>query len=180
MKRSRHRGTLKERLDRKWKECPETGCWLWTGRTGRTDMDGYGRLWVSKHGYRGLWTSRYGGPTKAHRVSFVLYKRMLAPGEYVLHRCDNRACVNPDHLYAGDHSQNMRDMLARGRSLRGERHPRSKLTDNKVREIRALYASGKRTACELAKKYRVDASQVCRIARREAWAHVPDEAPEDT
>lgn len=77
---------------------PSTGCWLWDGQV---DKDGYGRF-----------RERYPGPwIKAHRASFLCHKGQIPDGLGVLHTCNLRCCVNPDHLYAGTQKDNVRDML---------------------------------------------------------------------
>lgn len=82
------------------------GCWLWRGVVSN---GGYGTM-----GVKGL-----GRPVAAHRISYVLHtKATLPPGMCVLHRCDNRLCVNPAHLFLGTHDDNMLDMVAKGRAAR--------------------------------------------------------------
>lgn len=76
------------------------GCWLWQGRPG---ADGYGQFRVGV------------GTTKAHRFSYELHKGPVPPGLHVLHKCDVRLCVNPEHLFLGTALTNMRDMIAKGR-----------------------------------------------------------------
>lgn len=76
------------------------GCWLWTGAMQR----GYGTMCLAK---------RFFG---AHRVSYELHNGPIPDGLHVLHKCDVRACVNPDHLFAGDRKANMQDMLSKGRN----------------------------------------------------------------
>jgi hypothetical protein len=101
---------------------PNTGCWLWTERH---DARGYGR---------------YGKNGKAHRLSFALHHS--DPGELsVLHRCDQPACVNPEHLFAGTQADNMRDMFRKKRNKVGHGR-RSVLVGDSVERIRALARSG--------------------------------------
>ena len=93
----------------------------------------------------------------------------------VLHKCDNPACVNPEHLYLGDNEQNMADAsergsLGKGRSP-GESNAKSKLTEQEVLEIRAKYEDGA-TQAELAEEYDVSRPNVGKIVRREAWTHL--------
>lgn len=79
---------------------PNTGCWLWTG----SDDNGYGCLGVN------------GRRVRAHRYSWELAHGAPPPADmHVCHRCDQPACVNPDHLFLGDDSANMRDCGAKGR-----------------------------------------------------------------
>jgi len=79
---------------------PNSGCWLWVGSLAR---NGYGSF-VHSHKVH-----------LAHRVSFALSGRPLDAGALVLHSCDNPLCVNPDHLRAGTHGDNMRDAANRKR-----------------------------------------------------------------
>jgi len=90
-------------------------CWLWTGPMWG---DGYARMKI--------------GPKEfsAHVFSYTLHYG--APKLHVLHTCDVRHCVNPAHLWEGTHRQNVDDMVAKGRSLRGERHSLVKLTRKQV------------------------------------------------
>ncbi len=80
------------------------GCWLWTGAM--TYGNGYGNI-----GYAG----RSHG---AHRASYETFIGPIPAGLCVCHRCDVRACVNPSHLFLGDHKANMADMRLKGRAAR--------------------------------------------------------------
>ncbi len=110
-----------------------TGCWLWMHALSE---DGYGKIDRKIHGERA-----------AHRISWRTHRGDIPPGMHVLHKCDVRACVNPDHLYIGTNTENIRDMVTRKRhrtvlspeaTPRGEANPMAKLTDAQVVEIRSL------------------------------------------
>ena len=98
-------------------------CWEWVGAIGGT---GYGALGVGAR------------VVSAHRMSFEIFAGRPPVG-CVLHRCDNRLCVRPSHLFEGTKGDNVRDMHSKGRARppRGERHPRAKLDAAKVAVIRS-------------------------------------------
>ena len=95
-------------------------------------------------------------------------------GLFACHRCDNPSCVNPDHLYAGTHQDNMDDKGRRGRypNNAGEANPFHKLTDADVAQVRTMYATGAFTQRELARHFRISQSHVGRIVRGESWEHI--------
>lgn len=133
---------------------PNSGCWLWTGAL---NGDGYGQIMIDRVLYR------------AHRLSFIIHCGGRIPDELgILHHCDNRACVNPDHLYAGTSQDNSNDMVARGRLPVGDRNHATKLTPSAVREIRSSADSN----ALLALRFRVSRTAI-RLARAgENWSHL--------
>lgn len=133
------------------------GCWLWTA----TKQRGYGAI-------RGKNASESMIP--AHRLSYELYVGKIPDGYFVCHKCDVRACVNPDHLFLGTPQDNVDDMLSKGRhhAPRGDAHHAAKLTSEQVRAIQA----DARTQAEIAKDYGVCQSHVSdlKTARRRGAA----------
>lgn len=150
---------LRNLFEAKYKVDEETGCWNWTASK---DGDGYGRFGVRRT-IKG-----------AHRVSYTLHTGNITEGLHVLHKCDNPSCVNPDHLFLGTHSENMADKTTKGRSPRGSKHGRSKLTEKKVQMIRYIHDRLGTTQGNLAEIFNVNTDYIGRIVRREYWKHVED------
>jgi hypothetical protein len=134
---------------------PNSGCWLWLGAT---NPSGYGHF-----------TSR-GTLRLAHRAAFEVHIGPIPSGVCVCHRCDTRACINPDHLFLGSAADNSHDALKKGRlkTHRGVEHPRAALTDDDVRQIRL----DSRTLTEIGNDYGVHHTTVMRVKTRKRWAHV--------
>jgi hypothetical protein len=133
------------------------GCWNWNKGHAFTG-NGYGMIYYKS------------GMRTAHRIAYQLYKGDIPNGSWVLHTCDNRSCVNPNHLYLGDRKQNVKDMLDRGRlaDTSGENNGRSKLTLNEIDEIKYLHS--KRFTCRgIANMYGVSHQLISRICRGEIW-----------
>ena len=108
----------------------------------------------------------------AHRkVMADLYGWDAIRGRNVNHHCDNRACVNPEHLYIGSQADNVGDMAKRNRfgDMRGERNGRSKLTEDQVREIRQRLDE---MCTVLAVEYGVTPTLISRIRKGKSWRHV--------
>lgn len=93
------------------------GCWIW-------------QRWFTSNGY-----GRFKG-RRAHRVSFEMCKGPLSPSDVVRHTCDNRKCVNPDHLVVGSQKQNMQDAVERNRIASGARNGRTRVSEADVEYIR--------------------------------------------
>jgi len=153
--------------ERFWKHVDCSGdCWLWTGpRHSRTQ---YGFF---RQGSRQELSSI---STYAHRVSWELTRGPIPEGLCVLHKCDNPPCVNPEHLWVGTHTDNMRDMMSKGRHVAhpGEANGSAKLTPEQVRDIRRRYVPRKVSLRSLAEKYHVSESLVHALVTRRLWAHL--------
>lgn len=108
--------TLAERFARYWIPEPNSGCWLWTGALAK------GRAFMNS-GHKGK-------AVHAARISWFLHKGDFQ-SLYVLHHCDNAACVNPDHLYLGTQTQNVADGVRRGRYANNGRNQRQKTRPRK-------------------------------------------------
>jgi hypothetical protein len=134
--------------DRFWSHVDRSGeCWVWTGST---DRRGYGKLKVK------------GKLVASHRYSWMLAHGDFPSVGFVLHKCDNRPCVRPDHLYTGTHADNMADMVRR------ERARRSSLTDDDIRSIRG----SNDMQHVIADRYGLSQSMVSRIQGRGRYPHV--------
>jgi hypothetical protein len=152
------RGTANERF---WAKVHKTdSCWNWTAAMG---PGGYGQFGVSKQ--RGL--------VVAHRYSWELANGPIPVGMFVCHKCDNRACVNPEHLFLGTQADNVRDMVAKGRGRNpiGESHPRSKVTVEFVRMVRERYACGGVSQPQLARETGIGVGHMYNILYGLSWRH---------
>lgn len=139
-----------------------SGCWGWLGRP---DYQGHGRITIAKRSLR------------AARVAWQLTNGSLAPRALVLHRCDNLLCIQPQHLFLGTPADVSAGMAASWPCLRGDQHPRAKLTSEAVARARARYADGQVTQAELAAEYGVSRSAMQNAIRGGSWVDVPGAAP---
>ena len=107
--------------------------------------------------------------TPAHHISARLQGFEI--DGILLHSCDNPSCVNPTHLSLGTPAENSRDMVRKGRSLFGERNHKSKLTENDVKSIRAIFEQGKVTKKAIADEYNVSDTLISLIISGKIWKH---------
>lgn len=133
---------------------PMAGCWLWTGGLSGSS---YGRFRVA------------GRQIQAHRFSWELHKGPISDGLLVCHTCDVRCCVNPDHLFLGTQSENLRDMVRKGRDnpRRGERNGQARLTEEAIAAIRADL----RPLADIGRAYGIDKQRVHKIKHGKHWRH---------
>jgi hypothetical protein len=158
----RRRASRSLPASRLWSRCRRdetTGCLIFVGG----HSDGYGIISVN------------GVPQRTHRVAYRLSRRRRIPvGRMVTHRCPRtKGCCEPTHLRLGDHRSNAADAIAHGEILRGEAHPNSILTTERVLAIRAAYAAGLGTQAEVARAFEIGRSTVGEIVRLERWRHLP-------
>jgi hypothetical protein len=130
------------------------GCWNWSKST----WLGYGK------------TVCNGRSMQAHRFAWSVLVGPIPKDMQVNHKCHNRKCVNPEHLYIGTQQDNMRDMEQAGRGVKriGEAHPKAKLTDLDVVAIR----SSIETSASLARSLHVSESLIRSVRQRKIWKHV--------
>lgn len=149
----------RERWAEKVSPEPNTGCWLWTGAV---VSGGYGSFTRTPKVY-----------LAAHRASWELHYGRVPDGLCVLHRCDNRACVNPSHLFLGDYAANARDRMLKGRNgdtgaEPGEANHQAKLTLDQVAVIRMAREVYGGTAL-LARVFGVSSATISGIRRNQKW-----------
>lgn len=148
--------SIEDRFREKFAENP-SNCWVWFGAKNQW---GYGQFRIGNK------------MIQAHRVSYTLYVGEIPDGIFVCHTCDNRACVNPNHLFLGTPKDNMVDMINKGRKrwLSGEQAPQSKLSSEDVVKIRQLYSTGNYYQKDLAKMFGVRQQQISRIIHNLRWS----------
>jgi DNA-binding XRE family transcriptional regulator len=128
-------------------------CWEWTASVG---SHGYGQIW---DGFTN-WL--------AHRFSYHIHHGPIPDGLFVCHHCDNKRCVNPDHLFLGTTDENMADAVRKGRMESGEDRYNSKLTEPEVLEIVARHDAGESQSA-LAEDYGVSRGTINSIVAGYSW-----------
>lgn len=146
------------KLGRQMPHVPELGCcWEWTGKN---VVDGYGRLGTRNKAYL------------AHRFCWAACVGEIPEEMQVLHKCDNRLCVRPSHLFLGTNLENVRDKESKGRGCQpfGERHANAKFKESDILKIRKLISEG--VSClKISKIYNVSSVTIDYINHRKTWRH---------
>lgn len=134
---------MRDRIEQNSIPEPNSGCWLWTGA-------------ITQWGYAQISIGRK--TAFAHRCSYEAFNGMIPRGLLACHTCDNRVCVNPDHLYAGTHKDNNGDAVRRFRRA-------STFTRPDILNIR----EDARPTAIIAKEYGVSKTTISNIKTRETW-----------
>lgn len=153
-------------METRWIVDKETGCWEWQGYK---NEDGYGR-------------ASYGGKLElAHRMTYTMFKGNIPKGMCILHKCDNPGCCNPEHLFVGTRSDNMQDMLAKGRGSKrqvfGEEHSHTSFTELDILEIRKDWHESTISCRDLGEIHGVTPGCISAICRGENWVQLPITTP---
>jgi len=138
----------------------ESGCWIWQGPFNQK-IDSprkYGKLRKKIQG---------SDEDYAHRFSYEAFKGQITSGLYVCHKCDNRICVNPDHLFLGTQKQNLRDMHDKGRAV-SKKKKAERLSDDQALAIRA----DSRIHREIAEEYGLTRHEVRGIKTGSLFPHL--------
>jgi hypothetical protein len=161
-----HKGDRRRAIKRFWTRVDKTSgfgpqgkCWIWTGPVSEEygESKGYGKSGIGS----------------AHQIAWRVTYGPIPKGLSVCHTCDNPPCCNPTHLFLGTGADNSADMVAKGRSLKGARHPMVILNEAQIHEIRARYiprTNGGLAA--LAQQYSIAVSTVHAIISRTNWKHI--------
>lgn len=134
-------------------------CWDWIGACNKY---GYGQIRLNDKVIR------------VHRFSWIIHNGKIPGDLYVLHKCDNPLCVNPNHLFLGTHQDNMDDMINKKRDnkAKGENHGMAKLTSKEVKKIKVLLNQKEISRKRISKMFNISQSVIASINTDKTWRHV--------
>jgi len=142
--------------------CGDDECWEWLAGK---DSCGYGRM-------------RGDNETCAHRISWELHNCTIPKGMCIMHTCDNPSCVNPKHLFAGTQSDNIKDMIQKGRYVptkklkKGEMSHNAKLSKLQVRSVWYFKLSLKWSQAKIARHYKVSPMVISRLVNNQTHSYM--------
>jgi HNH endonuclease len=140
-------------IETRSEKIPESGCWVWS-------------KCLTEHGYgRG---TLYRKNFLAHRLAYEIVHGAIPEGLCVLHKCDVRSCVNPDHLFLGTTADNSADMVSKDRQAKGKQNGAAKLSEAEVLSIRKRVESGESQA-SIAADFKVHQTLISMIHRKVKW-----------
>ena len=131
-------------------------CWLWIGST---YICGYGRM------------SWNGKTQSSHRISWKLKFGEIPNNLFVLHKCDEKLCVNPDHLFLGTQRDNILDLVKKGRNAKHHSRKWKQLRKRSIIRIRKLYEEFKNYS-KIANIYKVSRVTIMNVVKRKTWKHI--------
>lgn len=153
--------TIEERF---WSQVDKSSeCWIWVGNANNKNYGVFNHSTVNGKRMRMF----------AHRMSYSLVYDDLSEEVVLCHKCDNSLCVRPDHLFVGTQAENMKDMVSKGRSLRGMKNHNNKLTEEQVQAIRLEYALGELGYTLLGRRYGVTGKVIRDIIKGYTWRYLP-------
>ncbi len=131
-------------------------CWNWVGA-------------IQNCGYGVIGDGRYGIVT-THRLSWEIHYGEIKDNLNVLHKCDNKRCVNPNHLYLGNHSDNMSDRMSRNPGNLGGGH--QKIDNDDRMNIVSMYRSGNFLQRELSDMFGISRPYVSMLVNNRARINI--------